>query len=93
MNNIYFAKPSRPIKIKSVRDLYLRWRHAVQQYNTRPDAVCGEGSLKGKGIYNRQVASYVFAAEIILDNYNNKVENLTEDELELLKTITKTKQP
>lgn len=87
--NEYAFKPSRKIKIKTVRDLYLRWRLSKNKIEQRPDAVCAHGPLKDRSIYRQQVRMYEEAAAIIWEEYKLGVEKLTEAEADMLLTILK----
>jgi hypothetical protein len=75
------------MKIKTVRDLYLRWFSANSKLKMRPDAVCAHGVLKDRSIYRQQVELYTKVANVIWDNFESGIEILSEAEKNLIQTI------
>lgn len=87
MSSVYKGKP---MQIKSVRDLYLRWSNARLKLGIRPDAVCTNFNPKNRSTYRVLLATYTQAAQIILDNVSLGIETATNDEMLLLNKMVKT---
>ena len=79
--------PRKKMKIKSVRELYLRWTFAKNQVKQRSDAVCSTAPLKDNSIYYKQIDTYVEAACVIHERFTLGKEHLTDNEETLIKVM------
>lgn len=75
------------VKIKNVRELYLRWTHARNQCKIRPDAVCSANRLKDNSIWHNRIDLYVRAANVIHERFTLGKEELTSQEQDMIKII------